>query len=90
MDEEKIKLAIMTASAKTLEYMKKNSKSSQEDVFQHVMKTEKARGEAKIGAMAAVSKAYSYKEENPSASDKQIMQRIMNESEEIIGNIVLE
>lgn len=90
MDEEKIKLAIMTASAKTLEYMKKNPRASQEEVFQHVMKSEKAKGEAKIGAMAAVSKAHAYKEADSSASDKQIMQRIMNESEEIIGNIVLE
>ncbi|MBS3073576.1 hypothetical protein J4465_02165 [Candidatus Pacearchaeota archaeon] len=90
MDEKKIKLAIMTASAKTLEYMKKNPKVSQEEVFQHVMKIEKAKGEAKIGAMASVSKTHEYKEKNPGASDKEIMQRIMNESEEIIGNIVLE
>ena len=45
MDEKKIKLAIMTASAKTLEYMKKNPKVSQEEVFQHVMKIEKAKGD---------------------------------------------
>ncbi len=89
MDESKIKMAMMTAAAKSLEYMKRNPKASEEEIFQHVMKVERASGNAKIGAMAAVSRAYKYKQSNPKDTDKKIMQAIMNESEEILANMTL-
>lgn len=84
---EKTKVAMMTAAAKALEYLKKNPKASHEEIFQHVMKTEKAKGEAKLGAMAAVSKAIKYKEMDSTLTDKKVMQKIMDESIEILENI---
>lgn len=84
---EKTKLAMMTAAAKALDYMGKNPNASHEEIFQHVMKTEKARGEAKLGAMAAVSKAIKYKEMDTSLSDKKVMQKVMDESMDILENI---
>ncbi len=84
---EKIKVAMMTAAAKALEYLKNNPKASHEEIFQHVMKIEKTKGEAKLGAMAAVSKAIKYKEMDPTLSDKKIMQKIMDETMELLENI---
>ena len=43
---EKTKVAMMTAAAKALEYIKKNPRASHEEIFQHVMRVENAKGEA--------------------------------------------
>lgn len=82
MSEEKIKIAMMTAVSKALQYKKINAKADQEEILQHVMTEIKARGPEKIGAMAAASKALKYKEEGE--TDKKIMQKVMDESGEII------
>lgn len=90
MGTEKIKIAMMIAASKAMDYKKINPKSDSEEVLQFIMKELKAKGQEKIGAMAAASKALKYLEEDSSLTQKQIMQRVMNESEEILMTMALE
>lgn len=87
--EEKIKIAMMTAANKALNYKKFNPKAETEEVLQFIMAELKMKSTEKIGAMAAASKALKYKE-NSQLSDKQIMQKVMNESGEILMTMGLE
>jgi len=89
MGTEKIKIAMMTAASKALEYKKINPKSDSEEVLQFIMKELKAKGQEKIGAMAAATKALNYLEDS-SLNHKQIMQKVMNDSEDILMTMSLE
>lgn len=89
MGTEKIKIAMMTAASKALDYKKINPKADSEEVLQYIMKELRAKGQEKIGAMAAATKALNYLEDS-SLSQKQIMQRIMNDSEEILMTMAIE
>jgi hypothetical protein len=88
MSEEKIKIAMMTAASKALQYKKINPKADTEEVMQFVMTDLKIKGQEKIGAMAAASKALKYKEEGE--QDKKIMQKVMDESDDIIMTMSLD
>ncbi len=89
MGTEKIKIAMMTAASKALDYKKINPKADSEEVLQFIMKELKAKGQEKIGAMAAATKALNYLEDS-SLNHKQIMQKVMNDSEEILMTMSLE
>jgi len=89
MGTEKIKIAMMTATSKAIDYKRINPKADHEEVLQFIMKDLKAKGQEKIGAVAAASKALKYLED-PSLSNKQIMQKVMNESEEILMTMAIE
>ena len=90
MDDEKIKIAMMMAASKALDYKKINAKADDDEVLQFVMKEIKANSVAKIGAMAAATKALKYLQETPNAKDKEIMQKVMNESDDILMTMDLE
>jgi hypothetical protein len=81
--EEKIKIAMMTAASKALNYRKINPKADTEEIMQFIMSELKMKGQEKIGAMAAAGKALTYLEKEK-LSDKQIMQKVMNDSEDIL------
>ncbi len=89
MGTEKIKIAMMTATSKALNYKKINPKADSEEVLQFIMKELKSKGQEKIGAMAAATKALDYLEDK-SLSHKQIMQKVMNDSEEILMTMAIE
>lgn len=89
MGTEKIKIAMMTAASKALDYKKINTKADTEEIMQYIMTELKAKGQEKIGAMAAASKALKYKEES-GLNDKQIMQKVMNESDDILMSMSLD
>ncbi len=89
MGTEKIKIAMMIAASKALDYKKINPKADSEEVLQFIMKELKAKGQEKIGAMAAATKALNYLDDS-SLSHKQIMQKVMNDSEEILMTMSLE
>ena len=89
MGTEKIKIAMMTAASKALDYKKINPKADSEEVLQFIMKELKAKGQEKIGAMAAATKALGYLEDS-SLNHKQIMQKVMNDSEDILMTMSLE
>ena len=90
MDDEKIKIAMMMAASKALDYKKINPKADDEEVLQFVMNEIKANSVAKIGAMAAATKALKYLQQSPGAKDKEIMQKVMNESNDILMTMDLE
>ena len=83
-DTKDVKMAMMVAASKAIEYKKKKPHAETEEILRYVMKAIIARGDAKIGAIAAATRAVKYKEQNPDAKDKEIMQRVMNESTEIV------
>lgn len=85
--DKDVKLAMMIAASKAIEYKKKKPQADTEEILRHVMRAVNARGDAKIGAIAAATRAVKYKEQNPGAKDKEIMQRVMNESSEIVDLI---
>jgi hypothetical protein len=85
--DKDVKLAMMIAASKAIEYKKKKPYAETEEILRHVMRAVNAHGDAKIGAIAAATRAVKYKEQNPNAKDKEIMQRVMNESSEIVDLI---
>ncbi len=90
MSEEKIKIAMMTATSKALSYIKLNPRADSEEILQFIMNELKMKSQEKIGAMAAASKALKYGDEDHSLNQKEIMQKVMNESDDILMTMSLE
>ena len=84
---EGIKMVMMTAAGKALDFKKLKPDADVEQITQHLMATIKSQKQAIIAGIAAAIRAVNYKERNPRMSDKEIMQKIMNETNEILENI---
>lgn len=78
------KIAMTSAAAKALDYIKSNRFYEPEEVLKHVMKDIDATPSAKISAIAAANEAIKLKRENITMTDKQIMQQVMNSLNEIM------
>ena len=81
-----IKVAMIVAAGKALEYIKKNPNADIEETIKHIMKIIKAEKNMKRAAIAAVNFALKLKEKNPNTSDKKIMQQIMNNMNDILSS----
>lgn len=79
-----MKVAMMVAVGKALDYKKKKPNVDIEEIAKYLMKLIKSQGKMKIASIAAASRAIKYKEQNPRELDKKIMQRVMNDIDEIL------
>jgi hypothetical protein len=79
-----IKLAMMLAATKALEYKKEHPDEEVEEMIKHIMHNFPSSSDAKVGAIAAANKAIKYKRGNPKMRDKEIVQMIADESDEIL------
>lgn len=86
MVKENIKVTMITAVSKALDYKKKKPNAENEEIFQHIMKEIKATEKAKTAAIAAVNKALQYGEIEKK-SEKEILQHVMKELDKIIKSI---
>jgi len=86
---QNIKIAMMKAASKALDYKKTNRNADVEEILGFVMAELQEKGNEKIGAIAAATKALKYKEQS-NFSDRQILQKIMDESGELLTSMALE
>ena len=85
--ESEIKIVMIRAATKALEYKNQNPQSLTDEIIKNIMESLDAKGIAKIGGIASANFAIKYKDQNPNARDKEIMQKIMDESNEILARI---
>jgi len=84
---KEMRLAIVVGISKALEYKAQNPRADMEDILQHVMKSIKAKGDAKLAALAAATRAIKYREKLPAEKGKKIMQLALDKTDEIILEI---
>jgi len=85
MVNEKIKMVMLKAVSRALEYKKKNVEAEMDEIMHHVVDSSEERGFLEMGRIAAASKALKYKEIG--LNDKEIIRKIMLEADEMIMNI---
>ncbi|MEM4702961.1 MAG: hypothetical protein QXP53_00525 [Candidatus Pacearchaeota archaeon] len=83
---DKIKLVMVMAASKALDYKRFHPNAESEEIFQHIMKEIPATGKTKAAAIAAVDRALQYKELEK-IKDKDVLQRVMNELDVIIKKV---
>ncbi|MEM4358191.1 MAG: hypothetical protein QW244_02465 [Candidatus Pacearchaeota archaeon] len=82
MRSEKIKMIIVNAASKTLNYCKEHPAVSEEKVLEAILDQLDLKVDVKRIAVAAIVRTLKYR--NEKMGDKEIMQRLLSESEEII------
>ena len=79
------KIAMASAAAKALDYIKSKKAYEPEEVIKSVMNSLKASSSDKIPAIAAANEAMRIRRENTSMSDKQVMSKVMASFDEIMS-----
>jgi len=82
------KLPMIIAVGAVIDYKIENPNCLDEEALQHVMRTVRSGGEAKVVAIAGANSALKFLRKNPRATKKEVMQAIMDESDEIAGRII--
>ncbi len=86
MANEKLKMIMINAVSKALNFKNSNPSITDEKVLEHVMDELNVNTKLKIVAIAAVARALKYRSEKGGneGNDRNVMQRILDEADEII------
>lgn len=82
-----VKVAMIVAAYKVLEYIKAKPNAESEEIISYIMKEIKSTGNSKLAAIAAANRVINYKRQSPSLKDKEAMQKLMNELNDILTSI---
>ena len=82
------KLPMIMAVGAVIDFKAKNPGCLDDEAMQHVMRTVKGSGEAKVVAIAGATSALKVLRKNPRATKKEVMQAVMDESDTIVSQII--
>lgn len=85
MDRESIKIAMMAAVSKALNYKEQLSFDGSE-LYQNAL-SEQGSKKTRIAAIAAISKALKYLQEHLGATEQEVLQHIADEANAIVNAI---
>ena len=82
-----VKIAMIVAASKTLDYLKENKNADIEEVMGHILKEIRADDKAMLGAIAATNFVYKYKMKHYLASQKEVMKNLSSSTDMLLEKI---